>query len=226
METVLQPSEARRHSARRPLWAALAAAALAGAALLAWLNYQGPTAQATATASPSTTTTTVAATPAAQGASAPDAAAMVAQLEAKLKNQPDDREGWTMLARAYGVMGREADAVDVFRRLLAMSPPDAQSMAQAHADLGRALGRANGRRLSPEADDHLQKALQLDPNNVMAHALLGRVSYERGDTADAKSHWEKALSGVDGNHPFAQQLKQSIQLADSAARAKTAASAK
>lgn len=239
MSTVLQPSEARRRPQRRPIWVASGAAALTGATLLVWY-FMVLDAQATATtahAATATAASTIApsAAPAAvstpatstdKAASAPDPAAMVAQLEAKLKNQPDDREGWTMLARAYGVMGREAEAVDVFRKLLAMSPPDAASLAQAHADLGRALGKANGRSITPEADEHLKKALQLDPNNVMAHALLGRVSYERGDVADAKSHWEKALAGVDGQHPFAQQLRQSIQLADSAMRAKQAPSGK
>lgn len=160
-----------------------------------------------------------AATAAAPASPGPDAAAMVAKLEARLREQPEDREGWTMLARAYAVMGRDQEAVDVHRRLLALSPPDARSRAQAHADLGRALGKAGGRKLTPEADAELRRALALDPANVMAHALLGRVALERGDAASASRHWRQALEGVDQGHPFAQQLRDSITVADEAASA-------
>ncbi|SEL22978.1 cytochrome c-type biogenesis protein CcmH [Roseateles sp. YR242] len=152
----------------------------------------------------------------------PDAAAMVAKLEQRLRQQPQDREGWVMLARAYGVMGRDQDVVDIYRRLVALSPSDNASRAQAHADLGRAIGKANGRKLTPEADRELHKALELDPGNVMAHALLGRTDLERGDAAGAKRHWQKALEGVDSGHPFAQQLRQSIELADNMANKKAA----
>lgn len=162
------------------------------------------------------------AVPTASGAASspsPDAQAMVARLEARLNEQPEDIEGWQMLGRAYGVMGREQDAVEAYRRALALSPAGGPGRAQAHADLGRAIGKASGRRLTPEADAQLQQALALDPGNVMAHALLGRVALEKGDATGAKIHWEQALAGVDPSHPFAQQLKQSIDLAAQAASA-------
>lgn len=179
-----------------------------------------------APADPAPASTASAASPPAPAASLPGAAAMVAQLEAKLKARPDDREGWAMLGRAYGVMGRDQEAVAVYRRLLALSPEDdVRQRAQAHADLGRALGKAGGRQLTPEADEQLKKALALDPGNVMAHALLGRVALQRGALQDAKRHWSQALEGVDQGHPFAQQLQQSITLVDEALAARQGASA-
>lgn len=204
------PTAAKRLSVVAGLLAA------AGAIGLWWLPGQGDAATPVTQASPavdSVASGAASASAAAPPSLGPEAAAMVAKLEARLKEQPDDREGWAMLARAYAVMEREADAVAVYRRLLALSPPDPVSQAQAHADLGRAIGRANGRKLNPEADEHLRKALELNPKNVMAHALLGRVALERGDAAAAKQHWEQAQDGVDSNHPFAKQLRQSIDLA-------------
>ena len=50
----------------------------------------------------------VAASPAEQDA---QVQAMVAKLEERLKTQPDDVEGWQMMARSYNVMGRHADAM-------------------------------------------------------------------------------------------------------------------
>jgi cytochrome c-type biogenesis protein CcmH len=144
---------------------------------------------------------------------------MVAKLEARLKQQPDDREGWMMLGRAYGVMGRDQEAVGVYRKVLELSPADPATQSQAHADLGRAIGKAAGRKMTPEADAELKKALKLDPGNVMAHALLGRADFERGEVVSARKHWQQALDGVDSGHPFAQQLRQSIELADNVVKA-------
>ncbi len=207
MAMILQPLSPRRRN-----WLVPALSVLAGAALLAWF-FHGSTEKVVAATGPAFQAVPV---------PAQDAAALAAQLEAKLKEQPDDTETGILLARAYGAMGRDGDAVNVFRRLLATSAPDAVSLSQAHVDLARALGKANDRRLSPEAEEHLKLALQLNPNNVMAHALQAHVSYERGDAAAAKAHWEKALEGVDSRHPFAQQLRQSIQLADTALSGKSA----
>ncbi|RMF72124.1 MAG: c-type cytochrome biogenesis protein CcmI, partial [Alphaproteobacteria bacterium] len=44
-------------------------------------------------------------------------AQMVERLRARLEKDPDDAEGWAMLARSYEVMGRPADALHALRRL-------------------------------------------------------------------------------------------------------------
>jgi len=146
-------------------------------------------------------------------ASAPDGPALVLQLEQRVKANPDDLDSWQMLGRAYTVMGRQDDAVSAYRNIVRLKPGD----AMAHAELGRSLGNANGRKLNAEAEKHLDQALALDPGNVMAHALLGRVALDRGQPAVAKKHFEDALEHLDTSHPFAQQLRQAIQIADSAA---------
>lgn len=180
------------------LVALVAAALAAGGALIAHM----PVAQATPAA----------AAPAEAPASAPDGPALVAQLEQRVKANADDLDSWQMLGRAYTVMGRQDDAVNAYRNIVRLKPDD----AMAHAELGRSIGNANGRKLNAEAESHLDKALALDPGNVMAHALLGRVALDRGQPAAAKKHFEQALEHLDTSHPFAQQLRQAIQIADSA----------
>ena len=60
---------------------------------------------------------------AAQGMSAGDRAAMVnamvEQLATRLKDQPDDVEGWLRLIRSYAVLGRAEDAANAGRDALA-----------------------------------------------------------------------------------------------------------
>jgi cytochrome c-type biogenesis protein CcmH len=144
--------------------------------------------------------------------------AMVEQLAERLKTQPNDLDGWQQLSRAYSIMGREQVAVAAHRRVVALAPKD----AQAHADLARAIGNTNGRKLNPEAEQLLKTALELDPRNVMAHALLGRSALDRGQPALAKRHWEDALAGLDPEHPFAAQLRSAIQIAGAGTAAASA----
>ena len=181
------------------LFALVAAALAAGGVLIAGSS----TAQATPAAPPA----------AEAPASAPDGPALVLQLEQRVRANADDLDRWQMLGRAYTVMGRPDDAVKAYRHIVRLKPDD----AMAHAELGRSLGNANGRKLNAEAESHLDKALALDPGNVMAHALLGRVALDRGQPAAAKKHFEQALEHLDTAHPFAGQLRQAIQIADSAA---------
>jgi cytochrome c-type biogenesis protein CcmH len=152
---------------------------------------------------------------AATAASAPtreENIAMVEKLAQRLKSQPNDLDGWQMLGRAYSIMGRNEDSVAAYRHVVALAPNE----AQAHADLGRAIGNANGRKLNAEAESSLNKALKLDPGNVMAHALLGKVALDRGQAAVAKKHFEDALAHMEQEHPFAAQLRAAIQIASSA----------
>lgn len=159
--------------------------------------------------------------PQAQQASGPAAAqqppadpeAMVARLAERLEKEPNDAEGWQMLGRSYTVMDRPADAVKAYRQLVRLKPDDSQALS----DLGRAIGHANGRRINEEAEALLNKALQKDKGNVMAHALLGKTELERGQPVKARQHWEAALASLDPQHPFADSLRSAIKMTEQGA---------
>jgi cytochrome c-type biogenesis protein CcmH len=140
-----------------------------------------------------------AATPAEQQA---QVQAMVAKLEERLKAQPDDVEGWQMMARSYNVMGRYADAVKAYQRLVALRPQDAQALA----DLADATAMANGRTLEGEPEKLILQAVKLDPRNVKALALAGTVAFNRSDFKAAVGYWEQAVALADPATGYAQQL--------------------
>ncbi|MFY9477412.1 MAG: hypothetical protein WAQ08_07080 [Aquabacterium sp.] len=139
-----------------------------------------------------------------------DPEAMVARLAERLEKEPNDAEGWQMLGRSYTVMDRPADAVKAYRQLVKLKPDDSQALS----DLGRAIGHANGRRINEEAETLLNKALQKDNGNVMAHALLGKTELERGQPLKAREHWEAALAALDPQHPFADSLRSAIKMTE------------
>jgi cytochrome c-type biogenesis protein CcmH len=69
---------------------------------------------------------------------------MLGSLEAKLRAHPEDADGWLMLARSNAVLGRPAEAIPAFRKVLALRPDD----AQAQAGLAEALASAGGASVS------------------------------------------------------------------------------
>jgi cytochrome c-type biogenesis protein CcmH len=192
--------------------------AVTSVACAAALNHlQGtPSPEAKAAAAPQTGTAVAAANGPSGAASAgsaegqPDPRVMVARLAARLQKEPNDLEGWRMLARAYMVMEQPEDALKASRRVVALAPDDADALV----DLARVIGYMNRRQINEEAEGLLNKALQKDPNNVLAHALLGKTEMDRGQPGKARAHWQTALAHIDPKHPFAEQLRNAVQAAE------------
>jgi len=139
--------------------------------------------------------------------------AMVGQLEQRLKDKPDDAEGWSMLGRSYSAMGRYPDAVSAFQRVVDMKPQE----AQAYADLADAKAMAAGRNLAGEPAALIAKALQLDPKNLKALALAGTIAFDSNDFAKAAMLWEAAVAVAEPGSELARNLQGGVAEARSRA---------
>lgn len=123
---------------------------------------------------------------------------MVGNLAARLQDDPDDLEGWRMLARSYGVLGESDKAVEAYAHLAERQPEN----AAAQLDYARALvERDGGRALAPQTVTTLRRVLELDPRNPDAHFFLGDAAEARGDRAAAKEHFEELLGQLDPDSP-------------------------
>ena len=119
-------------------------------------------------------------------------AEMVQRLADRLKERPEDAEGWTMLSRSYLVLGRLEEAAQASERVLKLKPNDAQALAD-HADV---LAMRAGRVLDGEPMKLIERALKLDPDNLKALALAGAAAFDRGDGNEAARLWDRvALLG-------------------------------
>lgn len=132
--------------------------------------------------------------------------AMVEKLAARLKEKPDDVEGWVMLARTYNALGRYADAAEAFRTLIKLLPADAQLLA----DYADTLAMSRGRQLAGEPETIIAQALQIDARNVKALALAGTAAFEQKDYAKAIEFWERIAAQVEPNSPTARSVASSI----------------
>jgi cytochrome c-type biogenesis protein CcmH len=115
-----------------------------------------------------------------------DVEAMVASLENKLKRNPDDPEGWAMLARSYRAFARHEDAAKAFERAGAVVDIEPQLLAEYAETL--AINR-NGD-LNGEPTNLLERALKLDPQHPFALALAGSAAFARADYAAAIEYWQ------------------------------------
>lgn len=121
--------------------------------------------------------------------SAEQIATMIAKLEQKLKDKPDDAEGWYMLARSLYVMKKYPESADAYAKLVKLVPDDADLLAS-YADV---LAMAQNQSLQGEPEKILAKALALDPKNQKALALSGSAAFDRRDFQTAVAQWKKLL---------------------------------
>jgi cytochrome c-type biogenesis protein CcmH len=133
-------------------------------------------------------------------------AGMVDRLATRLKEQPQDPEGWAMLARSFTVLGRHSDALEAYQKAIAQRGDD----AQLYADYADSLAVKNNRSLSGEPMKMVAKALQLDAKNVKALALAGTDAFDRKDYAGAVKYWEQAVQFAAPDSNYAKQIQASL----------------
>jgi cytochrome c-type biogenesis protein CcmH len=157
-----------RHRGSRAVGAAAAVLIVAGAAVLypLWSNWHwNDSAQ--------------------NPAAGPDVAAMVTKLEAHLREDPNDLEGWLMLGRSYVALERMDDAILAYDHAHRLDAAN----AEAALGLGEAKSLRAGGNITPEAAKLFEQALAIEPSSPKALLYGGFAAAARGDVAAARSRW-------------------------------------
>jgi cytochrome c-type biogenesis protein CcmH len=131
---------------------------------------------------------------------------MVAVLAQKLEKEPNNPQGWAMLARSYKVMGRTAEAEKAFERAGSFIDDDAQMLAS-YADV---VASNNGGTLQGKPTLLIQKALKADPNNAMALWLSGTADLETKNYGRALQTWERLAAMLPPGSDDAKMLQGAI----------------
>ena len=116
-------------------------------------------------------------------------AANIEKLAERLKQNPNDAQGWQMLARSYMMQERFSDAASAYEHLTSINAQD----ANAWADYAEALALANSQNLAGKPTEAINRALQIDPKNQKALDLAGSAAFQAGDYQKAMEHWQKLL---------------------------------
>lgn len=133
-------------------------------------------------------------------------AAAVQRLAQKLQDQPDDAEGWSMLARAYVRLEQLPEALPAFARATALREDDPQLLA----DYAEALFLARSGGLEADPRKLIERALKLDPGHPKSLVLAGTVAFNAKDFSAAAGHWEKLAKLSAPNSPGLAELEEGI----------------
>jgi len=140
----------------------------------------------------------------------PEMEDMVAQLQQRMAENPDDPEGWLILGRSLKTMQRYPEAVTALTNANRLMPGTPMIMIElAEASLF-ASGQAQ---ISPESKQLIESALAIDPQQQKGLWLLGMAAAQEGDEARAIAVWQQLLALLDPASGAAQTVNQQIEMA-------------
>jgi len=123
---------------------------------------------------------------------------LVAQVEARLREKPDDGRGWDVVAPVYARLGWFEDAQMAYRQALKLLGPSKERLM----GLGHASIRANEGAINQEARSVFRKLLTLEPSNIEARLWLARAKEQDGDGAGAVASYKDILAGSAEDAPW------------------------
>ncbi|HVE48573.1 MAG TPA: c-type cytochrome biogenesis protein CcmI [Casimicrobiaceae bacterium] len=180
--------------------AVIVAAALPIVAIVLYLVFGTPTAllpEQLASATPSAP---------APKLSAQDIEGMIERVKERLAREPNNLEGWIVLARTYYALGRAEEAAKAFERAATLTPNDANLLA----DYADALGQVQNGSLEGKPAELIARALAIDPKQWKANALAGTLAFAHKDFAKAIDHWQRVQESVPPDSPVAISIAGSI----------------
>lgn len=127
---------------------------------------------------------------------------LVARLQSRLKDAPDDADGWLLLGRSELARGDASAAATALERANSLRPKDAATLA----DLADAIAQREGRTLEGRPIELVRQALAIDPNQGKALALAGAWEVNQGNLPQAIALWSKLLEQLPADSPQANQI--------------------
>ncbi|MDD9910854.1 MAG: c-type cytochrome biogenesis protein CcmI [Ahrensia sp.] len=122
---------------------------------------------------------------------------LVARAEAELAKNPDDIQGWSVLADVYRRTGQEEKLVRAWRNIIRLGGENSAALtelAEAQARLARGF-------ISQDTLKLFERAVKLDATNMKARAFTLVAMEQSGDIAAAIAAWEALGNEVSDQSP-------------------------
>ncbi len=140
----------------------------------------------------------------------PDLASMAAQLEARLRQTPDDAKGWHMLGLARLAQDQPEAAVAALGTSVRLAP-DAPGVRAAY---GEALVTVARGQVTPLAVRQFRAALARDLADPRAGYFLGLAKLQAGNPRAALADWVQLVNNAPADAPWASDMyQQAVALA-------------
>lgn len=129
---------------------------------------------------------------------------MITGLQERLRQDPDNHEGWFLLGMSYREGRHFAEAEQAFRRAMELAPQNADYTAY----LGEALLLRGGDAPPPEAERLFRRALELQPGNPQARYYLATLRDHGGDHQGALDELIALLREAPADAPWEAQVRE------------------
>tara|TARA_A100001037_G_scaffold300032_1_gene326772 strand:+ start:569 stop:1984 length:1416 start_codon:yes stop_codon:yes gene_type:complete len=131
----------------------------------------------------------------------------VASLTSRLVDNPEDLEGWILLARTYAFMERFSDAVSAYREAAVLAPNNVDVLMS----LAQAIVVSQKGRVTPSARGEFERVLRLDPKNKIARFFVGLEREQAGDLERAYDVWSDLASDSNSEDIWLPELRTRLQ---------------
>jgi cytochrome c-type biogenesis protein CcmH len=132
---------------------------------------------------------------------------LVDKLAARLEQEPDNVEGWKLLARSYSALQRPADAAAAYGRAHELDPGN-HGVA---ADYAEVLVQANDGKVSQQAQSLLILANRADPAAPKPRYYLAIAKAQAGNRHDALAMLKSLELDSPGDAPWLAAVRERIQ---------------
>ena len=130
----------------------------------------------------------------------------VEKLSLKMIDQPDNDQGWFLLAQSWRLLSEYGHSAEAFRHLADRYPADASIAAQ----YAETLFLAEDKKFTVPVKEAIERALGLDGDNLLMLELSAMSAWQQGDENSALALFTKALeTGIQGER--AVLLQQTIE---------------
>jgi cytochrome c-type biogenesis protein CcmH len=139
-----------------------------------------------------------------------DIGAAVAKIEAHLAQHPEDGRAYELVAPVYLQTGRFDDAVHAREEAINILGDSAERRVR----LAEALAYAADGVVTPEAEEQIRRALEIDPKHMEARYFLGLADAQRDDAEGARKIWSDMIAELPPNSPVVGAVKEKLALLD------------
>ena len=136
--------------------------------------------------------------------------ALVARVETRLREHPEEGEGWDVIAPVYMGWQRYADAADAYAQAIRLLGESAKRLS----GQGQALVLANNGVVTEEARRALERAVALDQTLLEPRILLAIAKEQDGQFQASIEDWRALLDKAPKDAPWREMVEKKIVTAE------------
>lgn len=137
-----------------------------------------------------------------------EVAKLVETLEKKLKENPEELEGWIRLGEAYRFLGRYLEAGDAYAHAVGLAGTERPDLLALYAET---LVLAEKGEVTSEAKRAFTSVLDYDPKDLSARYYLGLADVQEKNYEAGLSRWKDLVKDLPEDHALRAPLEAQIE---------------